>query len=57
MGLDLVGAVEARAREQGTELVVVRSNVERQVSHPFHEGLGFGRQKSQHVYDKRLVAP
>lgn len=53
----MVGAVEARAREQGTELVVVRSNVERQVSHSFHEGLGFGRQKSQHVYDKRLVAP
>ena len=54
VGRALVGAIEAWAREQGVDLVVVRSNVQRQASHPFHEGLGFGRQKSQHVYRKRL---
>lgn len=53
VGRALVGAVEAWAREQGMD-VVVRSNVQRQDSHPFYEGLGYTRQKSQHVYRKQL---
>jgi GNAT superfamily N-acetyltransferase len=54
VGRTLVAAAEAWAREQGIEVVVVRSNVQRQASHPFYEGLGYVRQKSQHVYAKHL---
>jgi GNAT superfamily N-acetyltransferase len=55
VGRALVGAVEAWARGQGVDAVVVRSNVQRQASHPFYEGLGYARQKSQHVYGRHLV--
>ncbi|MGN2252114.1 GNAT family N-acetyltransferase [Frateuria sp. GZRe12] len=55
VGRALVGAAEAWAAEQGIDMVVVRSNVQRQASHPFYEHLGFARQKSQHVYGKRLA--
>lgn len=55
VGRALVSAVEAWAREQGMDVVVVRSNVRRQSSHPFYEGLGYVRQKSQHVYGKHLT--
>jgi len=54
VGRRLVAAVERWAREQGLGVVVVRSNVQRQGSHPFYEGLGYARQKSQHVYIRRL---
>jgi len=54
VGRALVGAAEAWAREQGVGRVVVRSNVQREASHPFYEGLGYLRQKSQHVYARRL---
>jgi N-acetylglutamate synthase-like GNAT family acetyltransferase len=54
VGRALASAAEAWAVEQGIDLVVVRSNVQRQASHPFYEGLGYTRQKSQHVYAKRL---
>ena len=54
VGRALVAAVEAWAREQGIDLVVVRSNVQRETSHPFYEGLGYVRKKSQHVYARRL---
>lgn len=54
VGRALVRAVEAWAGEQGIGMVVVRSNVQRQASHPFYEGLGYARQKSQHVYGKHL---
>jgi hypothetical protein len=33
---------------------MVRSNTARIASHPFYEGLGFVRRKSQHVYFKSL---
>jgi hypothetical protein len=36
------------------DLVIVRSNVLRHAAHPFYEGLGYVRQKSQHVYRKHL---
>jgi len=52
VGRALVGAAEAWAREQGIAMVIVRSNVQRQASHPFYERLGYVRQKSQHVYCK-----
>lgn len=55
VGRALVGAAEAWAAEQGVAVVFVRSNVQRQDSHPFYEGLGYVRQKSQHVYGKRLA--
>lgn len=50
----LVGAAEVWAREQGAGMVLVRSNVQREASHPFYETLGYVRQKSQHVYGKHL---
>lgn len=55
VGRALVGAAEAWAAGQGIDVVFVRSNVQRQASHPFYEGLGYARQKSQHVYRKRLA--
>ena len=54
VGRALVQAAEAWAGEQDVDLVVVRSNVQRQASHPFYERLGYERQKSQHVYGRRL---
>lgn len=54
VGRALVGAAEAWAKEQGIGRVVVRSNMQRQASHPFYEGLGYARQKSQHVYGRQL---
>lgn len=53
-GRALVAAAEAWARERGIDLVLVRSNVQRQASHLFYEGLGFVRRKSQHVYTRHL---
>lgn len=54
VGRALVAAAEVWAGEQGMALVIVRSNVLRQASHPFYEGLGYVRQKSQHVYRKHV---
>jgi GNAT superfamily N-acetyltransferase len=54
VGRALVEAAESWAREQGIDRMVVRSNVQRQASHPFYETLGYVRQKSQHVYGRRL---
>ena len=54
VGRALVATAEAWARGQGIDVVVVRSNVQRQASHPFYEGQDYVRQKSQHVYAKRL---
>ena len=42
------------AREIGIGEVLVRSNTVRAESHPFYEGMGFERIKSQHVYLKRV---
>lgn len=54
VGRALVATAEAWAKGQGIDIVVVRSNVQRQASHPFYEELGYVRKKSQHVYAKRL---
>lgn len=54
VGKALVDAAEAWVRDQGLHAVMVRSNASRMESHPFYEGLGFVRRKSQHVYFKAL---
>ena len=54
IGQSLVGAALDWAREIGVAEVMVRSNVAREASHPFYEGAGFERIKSQHVYLKRV---
>nr|WP_256448144.1 GNAT family N-acetyltransferase [Lysobacter sp. MMG2] len=54
IGQALVRAAEDWARAQGLDEVMVRSNVLRADSHPFYEGAGFERTKTQHAYLKRL---
>ena len=54
IGQALVHAAEDWAREIGVAEVMVRSNIARAQSHPFYEGAGFTRTKTQHVYRKRL---
>ncbi|MDR0184780.1 GNAT family N-acetyltransferase [Lysobacter arvi] len=54
IGQSLVDAALDWAREIGIGEVIVRSNVARELSHPFYEGAGFQRLKSQHVYRKRV---
>ncbi|MET0718535.1 MAG: GNAT family N-acetyltransferase, partial [Pseudoxanthomonas sp.] len=53
-GKALVAAAENWVRQHGLDAVMVRSNTVRIESHPFYEGLGFVRRKSQHVYSKTL---
>jgi GNAT superfamily N-acetyltransferase len=55
IGHALIAAVERWTRERGVRYIVVRSNVRRDESHPFYEGLGYAREKSQHVYVKELT--
>ncbi len=52
VGHALIAAIEHWAKERGHGNIVVRSNTRRQQSHPFYEGLGYRRKKSQHVYVK-----
>lgn len=54
VGKALIKAAEAWVREQGLDAVMVRSNAARVESHPFYEGIGYVRKKSQHVYFKTL---
>jgi GNAT superfamily N-acetyltransferase len=56
VGRRLMAAVEEWAAARGVEQLTVRSNIARQESHPFYEGLGYARVKTQHVYGKRLGA-
>ena len=53
-GRALVEAAENWVRQHGLDAVTVRSNTVRLESHPFYEGIGFVRRKSQHVYFKTL---
>jgi GNAT superfamily N-acetyltransferase len=55
LGRVLVATAEAWAVDQGLGAVVVRSNVQRETSHPFYEALGYVCQKSQHVYQRKLT--
>lgn len=54
IGRRLVAAVEAWARRRGLRLMSVRSNATRAESHPFYQGIGYQRTKTQQVYRKRL---
>ena len=54
IGQALVRAAEDWARDIGVAELMVRSNAARAESHPFYEGRGFVRAKTQHVYRKRL---
>jgi GNAT superfamily N-acetyltransferase len=53
-GRALVDAAERWAAERGLREVAVRSNVVRELSHPFYVALGFTRKKTQHVYRKAV---
>ena len=55
-GRALVEAVERWAAERDLGVLIVRSNVARELSHPFYEALGYTRQKTQHVYKKTVSA-
>lgn len=55
LGRDLVKSAESWARARGLSAITVRSNVARQLSHPFYEALGYSREKTQHVYRKGVT--
>lgn len=57
VGRRLVAEVEAWAAQRGLTEMSVRSNVTRLESHPFYEGQGYRRVKTQQVYRKRLGGP
>lgn len=54
VGRRLVAAAEDWARRSGVDALFLRSNVLRPEAHPFYEGLGFQRTKTQHAYLKPL---
>jgi GNAT superfamily N-acetyltransferase len=56
LGRELVDVAESWARARGLSAVTVRSNVARELSHPFYETLGYLREKTQHVY-RKVMAP
>jgi GNAT superfamily N-acetyltransferase len=53
-GRALVAAAEQWAQSRGLAALTVRSNVTRELSHPFYEALGYVREKTQHLYRKRF---
>jgi ribosomal protein S18 acetylase RimI-like enzyme len=53
-GRALVDAAEEWGQSRGVASLTVRSNVTRELSHPFYEALGFVREKTQHLYRKRF---
>ena len=55
IGRALVHEAEAWALARGLAEVVVRSNVTRELSHPFYLHLGYAATKTQHVYRKTLT--
>ena len=55
VGRSLVAAAEQWAGDHGLGEVFLRSNVVRPEAHPFYEGLGYTRTKTQHAYRKRLA--
>lgn len=56
VGRALVAAAEEWARLRGLSHVTVRSNIARDLSHPFYLREGYRRVKTQHVYQKTLAA-
>lgn len=56
VGALLLAEAERWVREHGLAELVVRSNVARELSHPFYLGHGYRLRKTQHVYAKALRA-
>jgi predicted N-acetyltransferase YhbS len=54
IGSCLVKESERWAQKIGAEFINVRSNINREASHPFYEKLGYEPKKTQKVYRKRL---
>lgn len=54
VGRALVARAETWAAAAGFDRLRVRTNVARLESHPFYEGIGFRRTKTQHVYEKPI---
>jgi GNAT superfamily N-acetyltransferase len=54
IGERLLRRAEAWARECGVDRVRVRTNVRREDAHRFYERLGYVREKSQHVFQRKL---
>ncbi len=52
VGHELVDLAEGWTSKRGLSSLTVRSNVARELSHPFYESLGYVRSKTQHVYNK-----
>lgn len=55
LGHRLVEAAENWALAHGLATLIVRSNIARELSHPFYESLGYSRTKTQHVYTKVIT--
>lgn len=56
VGRMLVAHAEQWAQGLGFNEVCVRSNVLRELSHPFYERVGYVRRKTQHFYVKKLAS-
>ena len=54
VGRKLVEVAEGWARSRGLPFLIVRSNVVREIAHPFYLALGYSREKTQHYYRKAL---
>jgi GNAT superfamily N-acetyltransferase len=54
LGQQLVAAAEAWCVRRGFRNVRVRSRVEREAAHGFYQARGYQRQKTQHVFLRRL---
>jgi GNAT superfamily N-acetyltransferase len=54
LGRELVEVAERWAASRGLPSLTVRSNAARELSHPFYLALGYTRDKTQHVYSKKL---
>jgi GNAT superfamily N-acetyltransferase len=54
IGAALVAAAEEWATARRLTTIEVRSNVVRDISHPFYEARGYARVKTQHSYEKSL---
>lgn len=57
IGLALLQKAEAWAREQGLDLLRVRTNSKRLRTHGFYEKNGYTLKKEQRVYEKPLAQP
>jgi GNAT superfamily N-acetyltransferase len=55
LGRELLDVAERWTLARGLPSLTVRSNVARDLSHPFYESLGYVRSKTQHVYSKPIA--